>query len=245
LRAAALGAAAFIVFLIVNTPADWLVRQLTGRVPQLQLSGITGSLWSGNASQARYDAVSLSDVQWHWHPLALFAGRLEYGLSGSWDEYPVSFAAGKALFGAPYLRDVELAAPLAKVAGLLRLPVELSGDLDLSLDRVMFTGAGVVPVMEGGGWWAPATISAPVELELGKVVVEMSPDGDSTAAQVSARDGRLSVDGTIRLDPSGEYSLTADLTPVGALSDDLKAGLNAVAEYRQGRYHLEWSGGLN
>jgi general secretion pathway protein N len=245
LRAAALGAAAFIVFLVVTTPADWLVRQFADQAPQLRLSGITGSLWSGSVAQARYDDVSLNDVQWQWRPLALFAGRLEYGLSGSWEEHPVRFAAGKNLLGTPYLKDVELAAPLPKLTGALRLPVELSGDLDLALDRVTFTGAGPVPALEGRGQWTPAVITAPIELDLGKVVVEMSLDGNSTAAQVSARDGRLLVDGTLGLDPSGEYRLDADLTPVGELSEDLKAGLNAVAEYRNGRYRLEWSGGLN
>ncbi len=244
-RAVAVGAAAYLAFLLVNIPAAWVIDRLAGRAPQVQLSGVGGTLWSGRASQLRVDAVTLGDVRWRWHPFALLAGRLEYGLSGRWGESPVMLSAGKGLFGGAYLSDVSVAAPARNWIGALHLPAEASGELTLALDRVRFTQGGAIPALRGTARWAPAVLAAPVALELGRVDLELTPDGDLTRGKVTAQGGVLRVDGNLELDPSGEYRLDAAMTPTGQISDDIRAGLDAVAEFHDGRYRLDWKDSLH
>lgn len=244
-RGAALGAAAFLLFVIVNAPAAWIVARVAQQVPGVVFSGVSGSVWTGAAAQVRTDSVALSDVRWHWHPSALLSGRVEYGLSGQWGGNPVSLAAGRSLFGGSYLADVAVAAPAPSWIAALRLPAEAAGQVELALDRVEFVDGAAMPLLTGGAHWRPATISAPVALGLGTVTLELAPEGALSRGRVSAQEGALLVDGTVEIGSAGDYSLVADLTPTARTSRDIRTGLDTIAELRGGRYHLEWKDSLN
>jgi len=243
-RGIALGAGAYLLFLIVNVPAAWVAARIGGVMPQVQLSGIDGSLWSGRADQLRFDPVILEQVQWRWHPFALALGRLEYRVEGRWGDNPVAMSAGASLFGGAYLRDVSATGPVQSWAAALALPVEASGDLSLALDQVRFAKPGGAPILRGAARWTSATVTGPVALDLGQVNLDLAPDGDVTHGTVKAQDGALLVDGTVDLDASGQYNLQVDMTPTDKLADDVRGGLAAIAEEHNGRYHLIWNGAV-
>ena len=86
-RLAALGIAAYLVFLLVNAPAAWLgfalERSSRGAVA---LGDPAGTLWKGRGLLALRSGGAfrgVADLEWSCNPLSLLTGRLGVALSGA------------------------------------------------------------------------------------------------------------------------------------------------------------------
>jgi len=236
------GIVAYVLFLAVNAPATWLAAQLQSRAPAVQLAGVRGSLWSGEADRVNVQGVQLQTLHWRWRPLALFTGRLEFALDGRFQGEAVHSRAGITLAGRPYLRSTGgRLAVQDLVVWFSRAPVELAGTLELDLERVDFPQPGL-PVIEGRLVWPQARIVAPLELDLGQVVLTLAPNDGRTRGPLVAQGGRLLVEGELSFDASGMYELEAGLRANGRLPDAVSTLLESLAEYRDGRWYLELSG---
>jgi general secretion pathway protein N len=79
-RLALLGAAAYLVFLVVRLPAAWVdyaLERASGGA--LVLGDARGTVWNGQGTLAARSGNgfrAIGDVQWRCNPLSLFAGRL-------------------------------------------------------------------------------------------------------------------------------------------------------------------------
>jgi len=82
-----LGVAAYLAFLVVNLPAAWLEVALErSSGGKLTLGETAGTVWKGQGALALRSSGSyrrLAELDWKLRPLALFAGRLSFALSGS------------------------------------------------------------------------------------------------------------------------------------------------------------------
>ena len=85
-RLAAVGVAAYLLFLVVNLPAAWLGYALErSSAGKIALGDPRGTVWKGQGSLAVRSGEgfrSVADIDWRCNPLALFAGRLSLRLSG-------------------------------------------------------------------------------------------------------------------------------------------------------------------
>jgi len=237
------GAAAYLLFLVLNTPAAWLAGRLQSRLPAVQLAGVQGSAFAGTAAVARVQGVQIDGLRWRWRPLALFAGRLEVALEGRYRDRPLQSLAGLRLGGQPYLRDTRGRLDVQDlVVRFSRAPVELGGDLELALARVDFPSGGL-PLVEGRLAWSPARLAQPLQLELGQVAWQPAPDGDDRrGGPLTARGGQLQVDGELFYAAGGDYSLEGRLRASGTLPDAVARALQTFAEYRDGTWYLDLSG---
>lgn len=73
LTLALLGVLAFLVLLVATLPA----RVLLDRIPNVEATGVGGSIWSGHAEMLSVQGFALGRTQWHLFALPLLRGRLE------------------------------------------------------------------------------------------------------------------------------------------------------------------------
>ena len=68
-RYLAIGAAAYFLILIAGFPASYARSTLQSALPGLQLAELSGSVVSGNSSQAVYRGIDLGQVDWQFRPV--------------------------------------------------------------------------------------------------------------------------------------------------------------------------------
>ena len=73
------GVVAFVAGLVVLFPArvayDWFAP------PDLGVSGISGSVWSGAATHVKAGNVYVANLKWRFRPFRLITGKLAYAVS--------------------------------------------------------------------------------------------------------------------------------------------------------------------
>jgi len=147
-RLAVLGAAAYLVFLLVNVPAAWLGFALErSSRGALALGDPSGTLWKGSGllglrSGGAFRGVA--DLKWSVNPLSVLTGRLGVALSGVAPETrlraSVSVGAGSVRF-----QNVEASAPAAMLEAALPAAAfaKPDGSVRVLADSVEIGGAGV------------------------------------------------------------------------------------------------------
>lgn len=244
-RGLLLGSLAYLLFLLYSAPASWAVQFLQNRLPGLQLTSAQGTLWSGQARRLQYQGQTVTDLSWHWRPLALLLGRVEYQLKADWAGEPAALKVGAGLTGSTYLADVSAKiAPQILFAELLPGNVVLQGQVTMELEKVELTDQGPLPILYGQVRWPQAKVISPQDYRLGDILLELAPDEHKTLGKLTAENGQMQIDGTLELSVTGDYSLLADVRPEGALPAAVKNALDVFAENRNGQYRLDLSGNL-
>ncbi|MDO6707485.1 type II secretion system protein N [Photobacterium sp. 1_MG-2023] len=232
----------------MHLPASWL-WQFVPSPPGLTVTGIKGTLWDGNASQARWQQWDLGEVGWEMSPWKLLTGHVLLDVTlgrGS----PLDYR-GKGLLGVnfdgPYAKDFSLHLSAQQVSQLMPLPVPLTlgGSFELQLSEYRFAPP-YCETLDGQLIWHGASIGTP----LGEI------DPDTANAMLSCNDGQLMA--TIKqessqvtsewqasLSPNQTYHLNGWFKPgaelPGGLRDQLKWVGNPDAD---GRYPIRYSGRL-
>lgn len=242
LKLVSIAVGAYILFLVMTVPAARFLPYFQSQLGDVQLAGISGSLWSGQAVQMSVPPLQLTRVNWDFQPLTLLLGAVEFQLDGQLDGRAVSASAGRSLLSGAYLTDVSGSVAAANLMSWMGLSMlKLDGRLDFSLDEVEFS-AGRVPAVAGQLVWKPALVQAPIELNLGLAELTTTIESDAvTTGQLVATGGALTLQGVVTLQPDGQYQLTGDIKKSGAVPAAVDTFLSTFAESRNGSYRLEWS----
>lgn len=76
----ALSLFAYVAWLLVTLPVAPVLRAAADAGIPVRLAGVSGDLWSGQASRLEVRGLYLGDVRWDFAPLALLRGRLAFDL---------------------------------------------------------------------------------------------------------------------------------------------------------------------
>lgn len=191
-RFAILGAAAYLVFLVVNLPAAWfgyaLERSSGGAVA---LGDPRGTVWKGQgtlAVRSRDGYRSIADVEWRCNPLTIFTGRLRMALSGA------SLRANLSLgLRSVRLQNVDASAPVALIEPAIPAAafVKPEGRVRVVADSLEIGPASVsgTATVE----WADAGLSG--ISRIGDYRLQITGSGDRAAVRLSTLRGDLRVNG--------------------------------------------------
>lgn len=127
----------YLIGLIVYLPARLLVA--VAPLPEnIQLNGVSGTLWNGRIERAQFDTRSLEQVEWQVFPLALFAGQVAADVHiTATAANPMSGTAHVqvGLFGGVRIENARFNGELGALGVWLKIPdlVPLKGDVVLGV----------------------------------------------------------------------------------------------------------------
>jgi len=230
----------FLLLLLITAPATVLTRTASSMVPGLGFSGVSGSLWQGNVTLLRYDAIALQNLRWQLSPWQLLLGRaaVQIEFNDGLDQRgqgALIISAG----GAIEARDVSLQTSAQALQPLVRLTgVSLGGNLQLDL-ATLSLHSNRFEQMQGRLVWQQAVIRTPLgEPRLGSYAVDLGSDGEGGVnANLTDIEGVLGLTGQLHLNTRG-YTLDASVRR--DLPEELDRFFRVIAQPVGDRYQLRW-----
>jgi general secretion pathway protein N len=207
----AAGVAAFLVCLVAMVPA----RQVAGRLPAgVTLSGVGGTIWSGDARALDVNGLALGALRWSCRPWRLLV--LEWSCSVGLRPQGGEVAGDLSGDFGPVIvaENIEGRVPISAFEGIAT-PRGWRGELELDLDRVSL--AGRRPTAASGtiflrGLRGPGTAAQPLgDFEL--AVGEGTVGGETLNGRLRDLGGPLHVRGSIELGQDGRYLMTGEAAP--------------------------------
>jgi general secretion pathway protein N len=210
---AGVAVAAVLVFVVAGAPATLLSSLAPAGV---QLTGVQGSLWTGEASSVRVGELRFGRTRWDLAPWQLLLGRL----AGEVDAIlPGGFARGKfalGLGGSLQLTDFSAASSVAAIVAAtgMGLPIN-DGQLALQLTALKISGGwpeqavgelsvGEVPLIFRDG--------LPVQDQLASFELRFDADDVPEAGPLEGKltdlGGPLEVAAVLQLTPPANYELS-------------------------------------
>ncbi len=211
----------YLAFLLAELPA----ARLLGWLPLpagLSLSGVSGTLWQGQAAALSWRGWQVRALSWRLHLGPLLLGRPTLALSLA-DAAGLSGEAQLSWRGHWQIRALDLQAPAAALlaARPQPWPVTVSGKVRLQVAEAAFEPAGCL-AMAGQLRWSRAMLGTPLgELQLAEPVAQLDCLQGRLVAEVQQRSTQLSLQGRGELEPRGEYRFRGSLQPGAELSPQM------------------------
>ncbi|HEX6260331.1 MAG TPA: type II secretion system protein N, partial [Woeseiaceae bacterium] len=221
-RLIAAGVAALVVGLAVTFPArvayQWFAPD------EINLSGITGSVWNGAATQGSAAGLFLSDLTWRFRPLALFGLKAGYTVAA---RLPSGFLESDVAIGAGnrvQLDNLAAVIPLTALGPLLPVP-GIGGDMNLQFNRLVIND-GFPTHADGTVSISDLLLRALSPNALGDFRVVLQTDDDVIRGMVEDVSGVLRVNGSAILNRDRTYSFVGQVAPTAstpaAIVDELR-----------------------
>jgi len=203
---AALGIAAYGVFLVATLPASVIAARLH-RPPEVELTDVRGTLWRGSARahlRLPTGAIDLDTVTWRFAPARLLAARIAFDVQASGRDFEARGQLARGLAGIE-AREVQARSDAAIVA--LAAPI-------LGTWRPRGTVSVAAPSLSwdarelrgnARAEWRGATLSLPDPQALGSYVAELRGEGGPAKLTVSTSEGAL------RLSGEGSFAIPSRL----------------------------------
>jgi general secretion pathway protein N len=205
-----LGIGAYLAFVVASLPAGTAYRWLAPS--GLQLAGVRGTLWSGQAATGAVAGVSAHDIHWQIAPWALPLGRLrgalELRLTDGFANTNFSVS-----FGRINLSDLRASTSLGSFGTLLAPVAGVQGQASLALESLHFDDGWPT---DASGELRLAQLAVPplipmggtTLIPLGDYRLSFTPtSGQGLIAAVADLGGPLEVTGTAKLLPDHSYLL--------------------------------------
>ena len=205
------GLTAYLIFLLATFPAAYPLAWWQKGIPDVQLSKISGSVWSGAAQEFILNGQSWGVLQWHVDWRALVTGHMGYRLRLLASDMDLQGRVAGSRDNL-LLQGVHGHLPIGRLEGLLPLPASsVSGNLDVDLNRVLLVKMRPAQA-DGIVTFTDAVLSWPQSVILGSYQLKVS-DLDKTGIRGIFIDtgGPLIVQGTLNLTPSGRYQVNGTL----------------------------------
>lgn len=225
----AIGAAAYLLVMVVTFPAARLVPLLERQVAGLSLHAVAGSVFSGEAAQLVYQGLDLGHLTWQVRPAGLLLGRVEYHIALTDPANPGHANIAITPWGNVYGRDVRLMlSPDRLVNHYSPVPVKTSGAMQLQIDTFKMAG-GFPEDIAGLLNWEDGVVLDPLEIILGDVGMTLNSKEDLLVGSL-VEGGRLEAAGDIQLSADGRYQVNLRLMPDNEMSDETLAALEMVGQ---------------
>ena len=226
MRWIALAVLFYLALLVIKLPAQFILALVDPPKP-LQISGVDGTIWKGQAHSASWQGHNLDQLSWQLSATALLTGKLELQINAGDKRSDIQFngIVGMNASGG-FARDLFFEFPAAMVKEFYPLPVELNGRLK-GLITEASQGTPWCETLDGQiNWLEPAINSKAFGQNLTL---------DQTQAKLRCEDGNLAADITdegqvLGLNVSAslsanDYLLTGEMKPGDQFPSQFKQGL--------------------
>lgn len=244
----ALGVGAYIAFALARFPANAAYRWFVPN--ELQLTGVSGTVWSGGAVLGTVGGVQLRDARWNLDAGPLLLGRVSLDFEARLID---GFVNGNLVATTSRLRITDLAAStsLQNLRGLLPI-YAIEGQVSLSLDRLVIEDAW--PVAAVGDLRVAGLAAPPFPPQPGAAMIRLGsfraqftdlPE-PGIEAVLTDTGGPLELEGRARLETDRSYLLDGLVRARPEASAELVQGLAIMTSEPdpQGRRTFSFPGTL-
>ena len=200
-----LGVVILILGLIIKLPARLAVHWFAP--PEVAISDIRGSAWSGSASEVSVVGIYVRDVQWEFSPLQLFTGALGYKVSATPVSGFLESGVSVGLSGALIVSDLRASLPLELFAEAVRIR-GLQGSGSFQFDRLKIVD-GLPVVADGTLQVADLVVPKIGRDSLGGYKAEFFTQNDGISASIEDTDGVVDLAGSLQVRADRSYEFIA------------------------------------
>jgi general secretion pathway protein N len=221
-RFIAAGAATFIAGIILMFPAraayTWFAP------PEVRLSGISGTIWRGSATEGNAGGMYLRDLRWRFSPLSIFRANLVYAIETATAFGTINCDAGVTLSGNIVIRNLDSRFSLQEFRNQFQLQ-GFDGSLNLQLESLVLHDG--VPIEAHGRVRLENLMARQLSPNvIGDYQADFTSDDSSIIGSVEELGGVLDVAGKITIDNDRNFSFIGKIaalpdTPSG-LTDQLQ-----------------------
>ena len=240
-RLVILGVATLVVGLVALFPAR--VAYHWASPPDVAVSGIEGTIWSGRALEGEVAGLYIRDISWRMRPLALFTGRLSYAVEA---EAASGFASADVAIGAggrASLKNLTASLSLQALQQVAGMP-GLDGAVSARFERLEFENG--VPVAANGvveiaDLLAPIVYRAPI----GGFRAEFFTQDTGIVASVEDVNAVVDLAGSLSLTPDRNYQFIGQVAPTDNTPSRLRDQMRFLGSPNErGNYEIRLEGQL-
>lgn len=229
-RVAILALVLFLASLIWNLPASFVWSHIKDRLPaQVELSGLTGTLWTGRVNRIEADGVDQGSLAWSWRPSGLLTAAIELDLL--WmprkGDVRATLQVGTDTLT---LENVRGQLDAAAMASINKAPFLLEGTWQLDVPVLELQGMEHVTRAEGRLLWDSAAGGLPTALPLGNLVADLADSDGWLQFVLSDQGGPLGLQGTARWRPGQAMALDTRLQARATAEAGLAGGLSLLGK---------------
>ena len=219
---------AFVVTIVWKFPAAGVLPHVN--INPVSVVGVSGSIWSGKASQitAPSAPLPLNNVAWRFQPQSLLNGQTAANLDFEVLGGEGSGNVARSFSGNLTVTDGKFNVDAANLSQLLPLPVADFGGTVIADIESLSLENNLLTETQGTVIWRQARVTGLVEAQLGQVVFDVEPkaiDGKPAhIGKITNTDGDLDINGDFQIDLNGNYRADIKLKPTASAS----AGLNGI-----------------
>jgi general secretion pathway protein N len=211
-RFIAAGAATFIAGIILMFPAraayTWFAP------PEVRLSGISGTIWRGSATEGNAGGMYLRDLRWRFSPLSIFRANLVYAIETATAFGTINCDAGVTLSGNIVIRNLDSRFSLQEFRNQFQLQ-GFDGSLNLQLESLVLHDG--VPIEAHGRVRLENLMARQLSPNvIGDYQADFTSDDSSIIGSVEELGGVLDVAGKITIDNDRNFSF---IGKIAALPD--------------------------
>lgn len=203
-RLVILGTITFFAGLILLFPAQ--VANHFFAPQELQLTGVSGTIWRGRALAGDVAGLPLADVNWRFRPAALLGGGLGYAVSLSpadgFLEADIRVGAG----GTVTLTDVDGRVSISALQDLVPAP-GIEGTVRVDFERLRFDDS-LPTVADGVIEIASLVVRGLSQSPLGDYRAELTSGDGAVTGSLQDLDAVLDIAGSVRIGADRSYLLT-------------------------------------
>jgi len=234
----------YLVFMVVQTPADRLYGLVKEKLP-VKLYQVEGSMWQGRSALVTVGATAqrLESLKWVLQPSALLLGRAQALVSFKYDGRNVEATVSRGL-GGLFLNDLNASLAAVTIEKFSpQLAMGLKGLFKIELDTLSLAD-GQLSNVEGKLIWHDAGIDLN-NTTFGNFEAVLNTVDGTINGVVRDIDGPMKVNGTLILQPTGEYVFAGTIELRDKNRNDLQQGLRFIGTPNpKGIYTIKHQGQL-
>jgi general secretion pathway protein N len=233
---AAIGIAAYTVFLVATIPAAFVASRIAAAtLGATEFTNVVGTAWNGSARaivNAPGGRVAFERVEWHFAPAELAAGHIAYRVAADSPGIVVQSLVGRGM-------SRWIAGPTEAKIDAAKVPMFLpllgawhpEGTILLTSEGLRWNDDGKA---SGAALltWADAAVSLSEVRPLGKYVIEMQAEDGPVNLKVSTAKGPLTVSGRGSMTPPSHITFSGEARGEGEQASGLESLLNLMGSKR-------------
>lgn len=244
--AIALGLGSYLLFLLLNLPAQqalgWANKGIA-RLP-LAMAGASGTIWSGEADNASFAHTALGQLKWHFAPLSLLSGRIGYAIELKDGGEQLSGTLQAGIGGSYRLQDVRGLILADRVPQLMQQrQIRITGKIDMDQLDLGFSN-GHLASAAGRIRWQDASVASPLTLKVGDLQADLTTEENGRIqAQIKNLGGDTLIKAEAGLNSDGNFQFDGSIKPGSGTDPGLTNALQAIGRSKpDGSFQLKYTG---